>query len=134
MKTNLHSMFATSSTAEQEGVWVPVCEGVEVKLARMGNPRFAAVYKKKCKPHLASLRRGLLDKQTEVELMRQTLAEAVVLDWRGLRDAEGNLVPYSSETALQLLTDLPDFADFVADESRKLENYRESTLAESEKN
>ncbi len=133
MTTNLHQLFATDAAAETEGVWIPVCEGIEVKIARMGNEKFQKAYRRLCKPHRNLIRQGLLDSATEKRLLKEALAEGVLLDWRGLKQ-DGAPLAYSREAALKLLTELKDFADFVADEARRLDNFRERDLEDAEKN
>lgn len=90
----------------EHGAWVddlPNLPGVTVKVRGFGN----ADYRRK----LFEKRKNMTPAQMEDEEVRQRLEtellhEAVLQDWSGIDDT-----PYSSETALKLLTD-PELAVF----------------------
>ena len=63
------------------------------------------------------------DKQQE-QLLIKLIAETVIQDWRGLLDDNDNEIKYSSEEAIKVLTEYREIADFLADESSKVENFR----------
>lgn len=133
MTTNLHKLFATDAAAETEGVTIPVGEGVTITIARMGNEKFKKAYQRLCKPHRTLIRQGLLDGETEKKLLIAAIAEGVLLGWDGL-EQDGAALAYSKEAAVKLLTELKDFADFVADEARRLDNFRDKDLKAAEGN
>lgn len=133
MKTNLHKLFATDTAAETDGVWIPVSDGIEVLIARAGNQKFQKAYSRLCKPHRNLIRKGLLDGKTGDRLLVEALSEGILLDWRGI-EQDGALLPYSKEAAVKLLAEMKDFADFVAAESQRMENFRLLDLEQAEKN
>lgn len=92
------SQTKTDPTLERDGVWVAIRYGVEVKVARAGNPRAEA-----WRARLAPEDRRLLDnpslfkgrEERIIELLTDAIAETMLLDWRGVEDDDGEPLPYS---------------------------------------
>jgi len=98
------SAFKTDTKAEQDGVWVPYEHGFEVKLARIGNPRFKEFMMKNGKQQMRRLTSSQdVDLDTADELMREAIAETILLDWRGLLDDHDKPIPFSKEEARKAL-------------------------------
>ena len=68
-------------------------------------------------------------KQLEQVTIR-LLAETVIQDWNGLLDDDDKELKFSSDAAIQVLTEYREIADFLSDEAYKLENFR--SIADSE--
>jgi len=108
------------ATLETEGRWVPISDDAEILVARLYNPNFNRVLEAKRKPHG---RRVLKDVKLQERLFRETLAETVLLDWKGMTEG-GKPIKYSKETALRFLTDVREFANIVTAAADDLENFQ----------
>lgn len=97
---------------ESEGVWFPIARGVEVRVARIQNPNFRRVLRRKYKAVRASLEQ---DDDTAAdlsdELMQEVYAQTILKDLRVAEGAEVKIdgVPYENNTfdqqkALKLLS------------------------------
>jgi hypothetical protein len=98
--------YATDTDRETEGDWIDfAAAGLVLLLARPGgsNKRWDKVLDEKTKPYQHMTIEGELD----ARLMRETYAEAVVLDWRRLDGAP--LDPYTAEACVALFEAYPDF-------------------------
>lgn len=103
------SKFKTDSTKEEEGVWVDYESGFRVKIARIGNPKFKEFMLKKSKPHMRKLQSGNIDNDLADGLMKEAIARTILVDWEGLLDDQDQPIPFSQETALDLMKESNDF-------------------------
>ena len=133
MKVN--QRFATDASAEEEGVWVDIGEGAALKIARFGNKRHEQVLDRLRKPYRNILRTGgEIPKDRAETIVIEAMAEALLLDWRGLEDDDGKAIAHDKDTAVGLLTDLKDFRNQVAAIAMEAETYRASALEAAAKN
>ena len=120
-----------------EGVWVEYAAGVELRIARWGNPRFDEAYAEKMRPHQAALRAGVLPESVKESVLHATIAETILRDWRNVDHPEtGAPLPYTAEEGLRVLgdTDYADLLDFVVRVSRDAALYRVQSLADASGN
>lgn len=115
--------YGTSSALENEGRWFELGENAAIKVARDGNRAHKEALKRLWRPHRAALRAGSLPDEQIERMAVEAMAEALLLDWRGIEE-EGVVVPYSREAALRLLTRYPDFRNSVAALSADMANYQ----------
>jgi hypothetical protein len=127
--------FKTDLTKEEEGVWIELGEGARVKLARMNNPSYLESLRKGMKPHNLAIRRGTADAEVLDRIVATATAEAVVLDWEGL-ELNGEAITYTKEKCIEILLDdtLKDFRDWLMDEARNMDHFREAGVEEAAKN
>jgi len=126
-KASIYDAYETDKTAEDEGQWVRgLREGMNVKVARFGNERYRATFQRRIRPYRQQFDRGSLSEEKTSEIMVESIADAILLDWDGpgFVDREGNALPYSRDAAVTLLTDLPDFRDDIIALSREAETFR----------
>ncbi len=110
---DLKKDFSTNKKLEEEGAWVDIGDGGQLKIARAGNKKAIAHLRLVSKPHLAQITYGKLSDEVATQLAVEVLAEAILLDWKGISDGGADL-PYSKENAIRMLTDYPDFRDLVS--------------------
>jgi hypothetical protein len=124
---SLFDLFETNSDAENAGIWVPVGPA-RFKIARAGgaNENFKKTAMKRLKPFAASFE--TLPAKTVDDLAIGIFVDAVLLDWEGVVDRSGALIPYSKEAAKDLLTQLPNLYTVLKAESEKLSNFSQTNL------
>lgn len=131
----IYQKYQTDSAAETQGLWIEMGDNALIKIARLGHPKHEEVMKRLRQPHVASLRAGIdLPTNVSMALTIEALAEAILIDWKGIQDDDGKEIPYSKEAAIKLLTDLPDFRDKVVFLSSQHETFRKSALENAAKN
>ena len=133
MGLNLKKTFLTDKSKENQGVWVDLGEGARLLIARHGNERFKLRYQELTAPYAAAIRTKTLSEAVAEKILKQILAETILLDWEGIVDDDGNPVPYSVEKAMEFL-DIPDFRSFVEEMSKEQALYRKELEAQAEKN
>lgn len=130
---DLFEEFATDATREAEGVWEPFKGNVEFLIARAGNTNYNNMI-----IALAKRNKRILDGKNEAarlkseELMIETLANTVLLGWRGDLKFRGKpLGEYTVQKAIELLK-IKDFRDFVEAAAGDHERFRVASLQEAE--
>lgn len=100
-------------------------------IARYNNQKFRAMQARLLEPYIRKQgRKGVTDKQAE-KILVKCMAKTILLGWENLK-VEGQLVEYSEDKAIELLSDprLADFKEIVMFESQSLEHYRLESLEE----
>lgn len=126
--------FATDESLEEQGVWVNLGNGVEVKVARMGNSAHKAEWRKLQQPHLKEIRLNTLDEETARDLALKALSRTILLDWSGIKDVDGKEVEYSEENAYEALRDNRDFRNAIEEIASEREAFKEELEEDSQKN
>lgn len=101
--------FRRDRTLVQEGQWVEDIPGLgNVRLKVRGLSSIAAVSlrnrKERAVPSVERERDGSINTEAALRLMREVLADSVLLDWDNLT-ANGEEVPYSLEQAREWMND-----------------------------
>ncbi len=130
---DLKKIFATDKKKEQEGAWVDFGEGIRIKIARIGNPRYQEEFQRVSGPYKRQMRRGTMRDEVAEKLLTKVMAKTIVLDWEGLEE-DGKAVKYSAEKAERILTDYPDLRDEIADLAKDIASFRAEEDEETEKN
>lgn len=127
--------FKTNQSLEQDGIWQDVADGLRIKVARIGNPRYKAYVRRMGKAQMSMARAtGDMDLDVLDALTVKALAKFVLLDWEGLEDDEGTAIPFSPEKAHELLTDVPDFRALVEGYAGNAQLFRDQELDETVEN
>jgi len=108
MSTNLHKIFATDTQAEQEGREVEVTDGVHFRVRSQNSDRvrkWSSRRSKKNRKYLVGNGEIPIKVQDEDEI--SMVCEVLVVGWRGVKDAEGKDIAYSTEACRKLMTELP---------------------------
>lgn len=121
---DVKKLFGTDKKKELEGVWHDLGEGLEVLVARIGNPKYKKRFQAITKPHRRALDRKTLPDEVAERLMIQCMSETILLDWKGLEE-DGKEVPYSTENAIRILTEYRDLREYIDDISKELEGYKQ---------
>lgn len=151
--SSLYKMFASDEAMEKEGVLLNFGD-VRFLIARAGgaNRKFAEVFKDKAKPFRYAIDHGQMSEEDSNRLMAEVYAETVVLGWESVvRDEDGRvvktaagqpkvqkkiegkdgkLVPFTTESCIDLLCDLPDLFRDIQKMAGEAANFRKDEEAE----
>lgn len=122
-KTRIDSNLAT------DGVWVPLDDSTQLRIAKWLNERHKKYLQKALDPYKRALQFGTMDESVAERIEIEALANTVLVGWEGLLDG-GKPVEYSAKEAVRLLSDpeLGWFRDFVREQAQELANFREKAL------
>lgn len=117
---------------ENHGVWIDYNADIKFKIARIGSTEYNKVMEELTLPHKKALRRGALPDTKFAEIMSTALATGCILDWSGIEDDDGKLIPFSVDKAVEWMNDasLKDLRDFIAKEASNIENFRLTDIEE----
>lgn len=115
----------TDKTKSAAGVWLTY-DGAQFKLAATGTPEYTRAMAKAARKHPTHKVRK--DAALAANIAREALADAVVLDWKGVTD-QGKEVPCTRENKLALL-DIEAFREWVSTEAQDVANFQAEALAE----
>ena len=130
------SQIRNDVDAMVHGVWVPFEAGIRLKIARLWNEQHARCMAKLNDEKMDRLRSDKDKKQAERDIMRESVARTILLDWENLEDDDGQAIPYSADKALELFNDprYRDFYDFVIETAMQRHLYREKAKMAKAKN
>jgi hypothetical protein len=100
--------YGTDLKTSVEGKWFPMSmlEGVEVKVAKSGNPNYEKLAQKLYKPYQDQIRRRVsLSEGVTKRITTDLIVRTLLMDWRGMPGEDGKEVPFSKEVARELLDD-----------------------------
>lgn len=139
--SNLFKMFQTDSTLEREGVWVDYGHNerghtTRFLMARAGgaNVRFQAVSEHETKPYRRMLQQDMLTPEIANKILMNVYAKAVVKNWEGVLDEQGEEMPYSQENVIILFTKLPDLFKDLQSVASQGSHFRMTALEDEAKN
>lgn len=128
--------FKNDDDAISNGVWREIEDGAaKLLIARWNNPAHQAYMRAQHELH-----GKVLEKDDDVsakkweEITNFALANHILKGWDGIVDEYGDALPFSAETALQLIADLPEFGNLVFQLSSEVEQYRAFKVADAVKN
>lgn len=135
----LAKRFGTSKKLENDGVWHELGDGAAIKVARWNNRRFNELKRQLERKYLTQQKTGKLPEDIAEKIIIETIAHAVLLDWRGIELNGAPLPAYTPEEGIKVLTDtaevnMSEFRDTVAAASMDMNNFRMEREAEAIKN
>jgi hypothetical protein len=130
------SVIAVDATKSIDGIFVPYYSDIELKIARLNNPKYEKFLQKLIEPHIREIRANNFDRDKRLDLAKQAAAKYLLVDWKNIEDENGKKIPYSPEKALELFRDskFVDLYNFVIEVANSAEFYRQETKVESIKN
>jgi hypothetical protein len=130
---DIRKLYATNEDKETDGVWQDLGDGIEMLIARIGNPKYQKLFQRLSKPHRKAIRRGSLKEDVAEKLMIECMAETVLLGWKNV-EMDGKPLPYSKENAIKILTEFKDLKDYINDFANEMEAYMQEDAEEAEEN
>lgn len=127
-ETTLDDIFATNTSAEEDGVWVTLTEDNKF-LIRAYSAKTAVDLREKLTRQYQGLLRagGKIPDETAEDINLKVLAGGILADWK-------RTAPYSADAAYAEMKRLPRFANWVAQQSLDAQNYKDELSEDSAKN
>lgn len=129
MKTNIHGMFSTDKSLEDNGVWFDFGNDIKFLVARFGarNTKLKKVMAKFYKPFAKQIESGTLSMDKEKEIMTHVFVHSCLLNWEGIKDeSSGSEIPFSLDAGVELLISLPELSDTLFKYAQDSDNYKEA--------
>jgi hypothetical protein len=125
---DIFNSFATDEVAETEGRWFPIGKGKDSKVAkvlvaRTGNANYVKALRQRMKDSQVDTEDASEENEKLVtDLVTETMAETILLGWKGL-EYKGESLEYTKANA-KLLLEVKGFRQRISGIADKLESFR----------
>lgn len=128
---NLGNIYAFDKGAYEEGTWVTLGNGIKIKVRSPQSAHSRAVRKKLEAPH-ASLTRGgrELPDDVQEDLLIKQLSQSLIMDWKGVTEDDGTVIPATPENIERALRLYPFFRDDAGSVIGNRETFKTRVLEE----
>lgn len=127
---DIFAAYATDAVAESEGRWVQLDKETSVLVARTGNPNYLKALRQRMRDaQIDTSDESEANEKLVADLINETLAETILLGWKGKFEFKKKPLEYSQANAKMVL-DLKDFRKRITDISDKGESFRVKEEAE----
>jgi hypothetical protein len=134
---NFYDAFSTDRELETgQGIDLDYgdCGRITIHRAGGANKKFASVFAAKLRPYERQMQMGTLDDGTAERLLAETYAEAVVVGWKGVKDAKGKSLEFDKKACVALLLDLPELFKDIQEQAGRAANFRRAGIEAAAKN
>lgn len=79
---------------------------------------------------------GNLPAEEIEKIQREAVGSVLIVDWEGIEEDDGTVIPFSREKAIEFMTDrsYTEFYEWVSNTSADRERYRQETVLNASKN
>jgi len=132
MSMNVYDMFETDKDVEAGGLDLDYGE-FKITIRRSGgaNQQYNKTVEQLAKPHRRAIQTETIDANVINKLLSDAHAKSVVIGWDGVKDRDGNEIPFNVENCIKLFDDLPDLFEDVKEQAAKTGLFRKTVLEES---
>lgn len=120
--------FQTDKDLENGGVWVPIEDGAELKVARTGNRAYRKLFTRLTRPYQRQIDSNRMPEELSESIIVEVMANTVLLGWKGMEE-DGVAVEYSVEKAMEWLKAYPEFRRLVSSLADDVELFRSQSIA-----
>lgn len=134
MAKGIYALFTTDKDLEKEGFALEYGTATFI-IARAGgaNKKYQSLMERKMRPYRSAINAGTMDESTAEKLLAEAYADAVILAWDGVTDAEGEELAFTRENVVQVLLDLPDLFRDIQEQSQRVANFIKESVEEDAK-
>jgi hypothetical protein len=140
----MYGQFQTDTSLESQGIVIDYGT-FRITVARAGgaNKRFAKTLEAKTKPFKRAIQTDTMDNERGLEILRETYAEAVVLNWetkkdgvfvQGIESQDGGILPFNKENVVFTFQNLPDLFTDIQQQAEKSALFRKFLQEQDAKN
>lgn len=137
---NIYGTFGSDPILEQKGVVMEYelqnGEIFELKIKRAGarNTVWRKLYNQLLRPVEDQNQAGEISETENHYMMAELYAKSCVIGWKGLKDADGNEVPFSIGTCLELFCFMPELLTKVINDCHERSNFAHKEKEATAKN
>ncbi|PCI54164.1 MAG: hypothetical protein COB36_10760 [Alphaproteobacteria bacterium] len=127
--------FKTDVTKAEEGIKVPLSDGVWIQVRRKGCEQFQKCYERLQKPYALQIRKKQLDEETAARILWEAVAEGLVVDWSGFEEG-GKTLKFSTDNAKRFLCNdaFTELREIVLDAAGDMDSFRAEVVEGGVKN
>ena len=141
---SMYGQFQTDTSLETQGIIIDYGT-FRITIARAGgaNKRFVKTLETKTKQFKRAIQTETMDNERGLEILRETYAEAVVLNWetkkdgvfvQGIEAQDGGILPLNKENVVFTFQNLPDLFTDIQQQAEKSALFRKFLQEQDAKN
>lgn len=134
---SIFDLCQTDSDATENGKWFDDLfapdSGVSVKLRRFSSKKSVNYRQRLLTKYKRHSSKGQFPPDIEERMLIEQMVECIIVDWKGIRDNDGNEIAYSKEKAL-MLCQMLDFRAPLVQLAVDMDSFRAEERKELEKN
>lgn len=104
--------------------------GVTLKIGRANSTAFVQKFRNESRPYKSEAKQGTLPAAKEREIMCRAMSGTVLLGWSGLKDENGEEIPFTEENGASLLYHDPDAREFVSVIAGEVDSFLEEETSD----
>lgn len=132
---DLFNLFSSNTDSEENGRWLELTETTGFKVRAFGAKAVTDLREELMKPFTTLLKAGLkIPDEKNEEIGLRVLAGAIVADWKGVKNAAGEVVAYTADEAYAILKALPKLAALLIQYSLEGQNFKDEVREEASGN
>lgn len=131
-----YKIFKTDETCEKDGVWFELGDAGRFKLARAGgqNKKFKQLLSKLMRPHRRKIQTDTMPEGEAQKLMVKAFSRAVIMDWEGVTDPDGEELAFNYDNCFKVMMDLPDLFSEIHETATENAIYKADIEEDDSKN
>lgn len=132
--TGIESYITDPESEAVKGSWLNFPGGRRFRVKRAGgaNKKFTRAFNAATRPYKRQMDAGTMDDDLGDEIMRDLYARTIIMDWEGIKDAEGNDVPFTQDNVKAFFAQFPELFNEVVKLSNDLNTFAEYKVREAE--
>ena len=126
--------YTTDSSKSNDGVWFDH-DGASFLVARYTKLAFINHLEVLKKPFAKRIAKGKFGIEDELPLIAKAMSEHILLDWKGVKTAEGKEIKYSKEIAEKFLSspEAEEFRELISGFAENVDAFRSEAIEASGK-
>ena len=131
-KTGLEA-YSQDFDAEQNGIWLSYPEGRQFLIARAGgaNRHFKREISKAMRPYRKKIDQGRMNPEETDRILHDVYARTVLLNWKNIKNAEGQEVPYDPDSGVEFFKAFPEIFNELVDRATEAATFLEEDVQEA---
>lgn len=115
------STLSKTPTIDETGVWFDYAEGVRFKVRPAGCKAFTEFIRRRAKTLPGGLESVSDDPKVAEDLQYAATANAILVDWEGVTNENGDHIPYNADEAEAAMRENHRFFTDISEMSRKVQ-------------
>lgn len=128
---NIFDAFETDVDAEENGKWFEDIlgdgSGLDIKVRHMTSQTAVKHLNKLMTANRKHFVKGKLPPEVDKRILIEHVANAILIDWRGVLAKDNTVFPYTPDNAVTILTKLPKFREAVMRLAQSMDAFKAET-------
>lgn len=127
MKQSFRDLYTFDRDCITKGIRFEIMgSGFLLAHAGRSNPDWLVAHERETAPFRKQMELDVLSREDDFKITLGVFTSAILLDWDGVDDEQGNPIPYSKKAAEKLFTEFPELMQDLRAFAANIANYRKN--------